>query len=518
MSGLNDMNKRIIAVTLAGVLTFSLCACEVHPENLGINISNNNSSDADKYAEIPQEAYTFWKDETPVDEAYYEGRYYALAKGAPAGHWECTDRQLIFSEKTEYSDDDLTVRVVPKETDDDYDYDDGVFYYEGNGGEARMSAFAMFLSSSYRAGDECDPTVCFEYDTRKGSAPGKMYGAAYFADVKPGGDIFGQSISVREYFTPKYSNKVGYQQMRGYGEKTINAHNSSRRSDGGGEVTANPVADFPSIVAAGDKIWVVVDVIDGETWELGFRKCVEYTWTLDPDEPPVGMAEAVEEEHDENSVEWIKRELAGRWDLSDVRYLSSEVQEAEKSGLKVNANRYGVDGQNLCFDFEVTGESHTGEKKRLFLPFKLPYSLFNTSFYPGQGFYPDVRIFPTSDGENTPGNVKCLYALCDVENIEDPTSISVTPKYFFDTRYPRQGIQYFSPYPEGDTMRWFEYNKEFELSFDGGFPEGNEDGEKIYLVFSATDEMTGECALYNIATYTYTKGPIVVWEYIMPGY
>ncbi|MCR5403107.1 MAG: hypothetical protein K6E91_04710, partial [Butyrivibrio sp.] len=232
----------------------------------------------------------------------------------------------------------------------------------------------------------------------------------------------------------------------------------------------------------------------------------------------VGMAEAVEEEHDENSGEWTKREFAGRWDLSDVRYVSSDVQEAEKSGLKVGANRYGADGQNLCFDFEVTGESHTGEKKRLFLPFKPPSSLYDASFYTGQGFHPDVRIYPASDGEDVPGNVICLNALCDVENIEDPTSISVTPKHFFDTRYPRQGIQYFSPYPEGDTMRWFEDNKEFELGFDGRFPDGSEDGEKIYFVFSATDELAGECSLYNIVTYTYTKGPMVVWEYNMPGY
>lgn len=488
----------------------------MNPGNIGIKDSDNDSkitpSSATNYAEIPKEAYTFWGEETPVDASYYEGRYYALSKGAPAGHWECVDRQVVFSKDYEYSDGELSVKVVPKETDDEYDYDDGVFYYEGSGGQSRMSAFAMFISSSYNAGEMCNPSVCFEYDKRSSSAPGKMYGATYFANVEPGDDIFGHNITVREYFTPEHG-KRGYLQMRGYGDKTKNSHNTAQKSDGGMEVSSNPAANFPCFVAEGDRIWVVVDVIDGETWKVGFRKLVEFAWVLDSDKPAVGMGPVEEETHDETDPEWIRNEYPGRWDLTDVRFVNSAKLKGEKDGASVNVYRYGADGQNMSFDFEAPGQ-----KNSVLYPFERPYSLFGSCFYPGDHYYDALRLYPSTTDNQKNELMSCLYALCDVENIDSPSDLKIVPKYYFSTGYPHQGVKSFSPYPQNETMKWTENIKTAELSFEGSFPEGDSDGDKIYFVIGAADTVTGGCYLYNICEYTYSKGPFTVWDYNPPMY
>ncbi|MCR5402859.1 MAG: hypothetical protein K6E91_03450 [Butyrivibrio sp.] len=505
------------ACLLSAAMAILLCACDEDPGNYGStgsgNSSNTSSSGDNKYEPIPEEAMTFWQDEAPVDPSYYEGRYYALAKGAPAGHWECTDKQLIMSGDNEYSDGSLSIKVVPKETDDEYDYDDGVFYFEGSGGKSRISAFAMFMSSSYNAGEECAPTICFEYDPKSDSAPGKLYGAAYFADVKPGDDIFGHSISVREYFTPRHGKKNGYIRMRGYGKGTINSHNYAKKSDGGGEMSTDSSACFPCFVAEGDKIWVVVDVMDGEAWKVGMRKLAEYTWVLDPDKPAYGMEEQVEETHEESDPEWTKNEYAGRWDLTGVRFVNSDKSSGEKNGAKVTVNRYGVDGQNLSFEFEAPGQ-----KDEILFPFLLPAGQYGLNFYAGDNLYDTVRIYPSSAENQKNELLSCLYAICDVENEDSPSDLKITPKYYFPTQYPKKGIKSFSPYPQGDTMRWTERSMTAELNLEGSFPEGETDGEKISMVIGASDVITGECSLYNIFEYTYSKGPFVVWDYNPPGY
>ena len=54
------------------------------------------------------------------------------------------------------------------------------------------------------------------------------------------------------------------------------------------------------------------------------------------------------------------------------------------------------------------------------------------------------------------------------------------------------------------------------LMIYGKFPEGSEDGEKLYLVFEAADDLTGEIRMMNLYEYTWKKGPDTVWFYREP--
>ena len=50
------------------------------------------------------------------------------------------------------------------------------------------------------------------------------------------------------------------------------------------------------------------------------------------------------------------------------------------------------------------------------------------------------------------------------------------------------------------------------------FPEGGDDGEKIWLVYGVMDSEEGDQRMYNIYEYTWKNGPDTVWTYNAPGY
>ena len=56
------------------------------------------------------------------------------------------------------------------------------------------------------------------------------------------------------------------------------------------------------------------------------------------------------------------------------------------------------------------------------------------------------------------------------------------------------------------------------LMVEGSFPEGEKDGDKLYLVWGVMDSEDGTNRLYNIYEYTWTAGPDVVWTYNPPMY
>ncbi len=266
-----------------------------------------------------------------------------------------------------------------------------------------------------------------------------------------------------------------------------------------------------------------MDVVDVETWQVGVRKMFEFTWVLDPDKPPYGTEDEAEEEHEEGEPEWYKVEHPGIWNFTDVIYTGSESTSSEKDGITVKAERYGADGQNIRFTFDVTGDvnvtadteySCKGEEKKLYLQ----YSAYKYSYYAEDMLYPRIGIFPELTQEHSPGTIDCIFALCDVEFDKSPSGPTVQPKNYFSAGYPKESVKKFSPDPRGKTMSWSDYYRKAYLSLEGCFPQGAGDGEKIYLVYSATDEVTGECSLYNICEYTYTTGPIVEWMYNQPGY
>ncbi len=486
-------NKKNLALAIAGIIGLSICAC-------GAEASED--SGGSKFDPIPDEAYEFWADEELVSPSYYDGKYCAVSKGAPAGHWERTDRQFILSGETTATKGDVT--VTAELSDDPGDYSDGFFIYNGDEGEKKISFSTSYVRETYDPGRECEPSIYLKYGPSKKDSLGKIYGAAYFADVSTGDDIFGQSVKVREYLVPKKNYGTGYQIMRGFGKNTPNRNGGYDEKDGSGGTYIDPFGHMPVFVSEGDKIWFVVDMIDGETWQVGMRNLFEFTWVLDPDKPPYGTAPEEEESHD--SVEWTPTEHPGRWDLTDVIYTGSREASTSKNGVTAAAERFGVDGQHMRFTFD-------GREK-----YYMPTSIFDSSYYASGYFSETVSIYPDPVSDDPVGEPRCIFCLADVEMDQDGAITAFEPMHYFTQFLSDDSIKAFSPGPNGKEMKWREYEKKSDLNFKGSFPEGKTDGEKKYLVYGARDSVTGDCSLYNVYEYTYTMGPVTEWMYNSPGY
>ncbi len=497
-------NKKSVALALACIIGLSLCACGAEGFDGGKKDDDTEVTGGSKFDPIPDEAYEFWADEESVSPSYADAKYCAVSKGTPSGHWERTDRSLILSGQSTATKGDVT--VTAELSDDQNGFDDGRFIYNGDGGENLIRFSTSFVSESYDPGEACNPSITLKYEEHKKNAPGKIYGAAYFADVSTGDDIFGQSVKVREYLVPERNYGSGYQIMRGFGKNTENRSGGHEEKDGSGETFVDPLGFMPVMVSEGDKVWLVVDMIDGETWQVGIRKLFEFTWVPDSDESAYDAVVEEEEEHDENSPEWIRRDYPGRWDLTDVIYTGSDEGTTEKTGVTATAERFGVDGQNMCFTFN-------GREK-----YYMPTSIFDKSYY-AEGYFSEiVKIYPDPVSDNPAGEPRCIFLLADVERDSDGAITTFKPKHYF-TQFLSDGpIKAFSPGPKGKEMKWREYEKKSDLNFEGSFPEGKADGEKIYLVYGARDSVTGDCSLYNVYEYTYTMGPITEWTYNPPGY
>ncbi len=263
---------------------------------------------------------------------------------------------------------------------------------------------------------------------------------------------------------------------------------------------------MPVMVADGDRIWLVVDMIDGETWQVGIRSLFEFTWVPDPDGSTGAAAAEEEEEHDENSPEWIRRDYPGRWDLTDVIYTGSDESETHKTGLTATAERFGADGQNMCFTFN--------DREKYYMP----TTVFDRSYFADGYFSETVSIYPDPVSENPAGEPRCVFFLADVETDQDGSITTFKPRHYF-TQFLSDGpVKAFSPGPKGKEMKWRDSEKRSTLNFEGSFPEGKADGDRIYLVYGARDSITGACSLYNVYEYTYTMGPIIYWQYNPPGY
>ena len=94
--------------------------------------------------------------------------------------------------------------------------------------------------------------------------------------------------------------------------------------------------------------------------------------------------------------------------------------------------------------------------------------------------------------------------------------MKLTPKGYFKTGYSSPEIKTFGPIPKRDTMVWHSDAGCGYLSLDGAFPEGQKEGEKLCLVYSAMDGGSGENRMYNIYEYTWTPGETVVWIHNPP--
>ena len=391
-------------------------------------------------------------------------------------------------------------------------------------GEKATFGFRYFtIDKTFPAGGYATPSWGVYYTLDTDHFPEDVYYSFYFADVEAGDDPFGQKVKVLDYFDvrggtldyPVEVNRLaGTGKIRGYNEE------KGKLED---EQLFTAAGNFPKMAETGDKLYVVMDFYDGKDGELRTRDLWEYTFT----DEPLGSEEEerTEEEWDElyrNDPNYEAREHDGCWDLTDIIYVGDDKENIANQDVDVKAERTGLDGQDVVYTFTVKddiseeeGHDCTGEVRRITVP-EYPFS---GRYYVGGYFYAELRVFVNTDKEHTPGNIIGSVALCDVDFDTGKYGVKITPKQYFAKGYPPEEVQTFSPDDGVMKYRGLEPPKGPDdtgwafLNLEGSFPAGEEDGEKIYLVYGLMDDIAGDIRMYNIYEYTYREGPVTEWVY-----
>ena len=366
------------------------------------------------------------------------------------------------------------------------------------------------IKKSYKAGETCNPHFTISIQRDKGHTPGTVWGSLYFADVRPGSDPFGQEAAVREYFERSRSFTYAQELFQEFGpdSKTVK-YGSTRTDEGIDDLYYDARCSFPRLTAEGDKIWLVMDFSDVRGGAPVMRNVWEYTWITDPEVQEKEEAEAPED-HSEDDPEWIRNEYPGHWDRTDIIYLNPGSETDRDGTIRVRSERMGVDLQDIVYHFAAAGKEEE-------FTVTIPEPVFKSRYYAGQEIYQDLEIYCDSDAEDR-GYVICSLALADIAIGEGKYGVKVDPKQYFSKTLGHKQVKTFGPVPHSDTMNWESKDRRAKLFMSTSFPEGGEDGEKIWLVYGIMDSESGVNRLYNIYEYTWTKGPDVIWRYNPPMY
>ena len=171
----------------------------------------------------------------------------------------------------------------------------------------------------------------------------------------------------------------------------------------------------------------------------------------------------------------------------------------------MRAERRGVDGQDMLYFFEETPVTIT-----------IPEEQFADRYYAGDDNINEIEIFVSPDAGDLQTGVICSLALADVDFDTGKYGVKVSPRSWFHTGWPPEDVKSFGPLPHDDTMSWRNDLSRGYLTLSGSFPEGETDGEKIWLVYGAMDGDAGIRRMFNVYEYTWTAGPDVVWRHNMP--
>ncbi len=363
------------------------------------------------------------------------------------------------------------------------------------------------IEDSYPAGGSCSPQFRITSQRDEDHTPGSISGSLYFADIRPGSDAFGQEVTIREYFEKRRSYSYAQELLRDFStEERAGSSGSSQTGKDTQEIYYDAECCFPRLTSEGDKIWIVMEFSDDPEEGPVMRNVWEYTWVSDPGTP---AGEDAAEEHSENDPNWIKYVYEGHWDRTDIIYVNPGSETDADRPVRVRSERQGVDLQDIVYHYTKAGDGSE-------FTVTIPEPEFQDRYYSGDEFYLDVEIYCDGDEEDR-GNVICALAFADIALGEGQYGVKVTPKEYL-YGIGNETIETFGPVPHRDTMVWDSRTRRAKLFMEGCFPEGGENGEKIYLVYGSMDSESGINRLYNIHEYTWTKGPDVVWQDNPPMY
>ncbi len=503
------MKKRltfVLSVLLLGLLT----ACSGGGGKGGGNGDPVTGNIGEGTEDIYPEERNKWKESTDVSDIEpwsAEGKHF-VSPDSGQGHWELTNFTKFEAFMDSWETDDYSARVRRGREDE---REDLFFDFDAGSRTSEVIVKAGALEECYLPGGECRTRVTFQYPKEdEEDAFWDLFGSMYFADIKEDGDApFGQAVTIRDYcykhpgreraLPMKYfslKNELCDPKGVPYNKELNNAYF---------EMTGT----FPKMIEDGDKVFLVLDLFKEAGGDPVIRDTWEYTWVEGSIEEDEDLFEERTEEGDHTGApDWMCYEHPGKWTLKDIQYIGAVNESMEQDGVSVEAKRYGVDGQKIVYRFVDT---KSGDTCTMEIP-----ELYFGKMYSGDYTEPALTIICDSNEVNPPGSVICAFGFCDVEFGTGEYGINMEPKQYFTAGWPEKPLETFGPVPHDDTMNWRDDLSRASLRIKCSFPEGEKDGEVMYLVYGIMDDVTGKVRMYNVYEYEYHKGPITEWVYNPP--
>ncbi|MCR5108460.1 MAG: hypothetical protein K6B28_09885 [Lachnospiraceae bacterium] len=349
------------------------------------------------------------------------------------------------------------------------------------------------ISDTYMPGEEIDAHLTFRVEADDIKDSDDIWGSMYFSDTIDKGADLDDELVIRKYFKFQ-QNDFTYDpiEMSHFSKDNDGLYGKSEGSDGDLEYYFEPCSNFPRICAENDTIFVVLDISDSQD-KVITRYIWEYTFRL------TEKGSAIKDENDqthEGDPEYYSEERKGHWDMTDIKFIGGNKKELKDGDIIIKAERYGVEGEDMVYTYNMDDGSYC----RLYLPEIYP----DEFVYADGSFYIWIKNTSYSDPENTEGILHCSLALADVEFNKGEYGIKVHPQMYFESSF----------LDENDVT----FEAPGRISFDGVFPAGDRDGDKIYLVYGVMDGFSGNVRMYNVYEYTYSEGPEIEWIYNPPMY
>ncbi len=410
----------------------------------------------------------------------------------------------------------------------DYHFDpEGRMYYSGEDtvgrwvltdektlGEEKPNGIRITAPSFeyvYKPGDLISDSVWFHAEGEAALDENLIYGSLYFADVSSGDVELDQELTVREYFRNNDGIGFDHVELSHFGWDTDGQSGAYQKDNGDRECHFFVSCNLPRLTAEGDTIYAVLDLKNTEG-DLLTRILKGYTFEILDAEvaEKVLEAEAAEEEDGydyEGDPAYFRMEYPGHWTLTDVHFIGGGEGEVKDGDMTISAERYGAEGEDMVYSF--TGSD--GSQHRI----RIPDPAFEKSYFAQDSNNKYFYITHYMDPEDAPGRVVCSVFLGDVDF--EGGEVSVTPRHYFKGLTPSAGEQklFYAP-PDEERKTASRYLDDIYATFvdmNISFPAGEQDGEKLYLVYAVSDDLSGNAKMYNIYEYTYSEGPDEDWIY-----
>lgn len=187
-----------------------------------------------------------------------------------SGHWEKTDTLYFGPSRETAQDGDLTVAAAWS------DARDMVYTFTSSNGERSVFTVTPYwLEDSYYTFSSVQPGVNIVREADSEDAPGDVTAALVFADIQPGAGKYGVKVDTRSKFKTYQGQEID----------TFSIHENMSLSSGsdGKKFYLTPTGNFPEGETGGEKLYVVLGVMDGGSGETRMYTAWEYTWVDQPE-------------------------------------------------------------------------------------------------------------------------------------------------------------------------------------------------------------------------------------------